>query len=332
MADENAPTATPEPLVRVVGLKKHFPLRSGFFSRRTAFVRAVDGVSLDIGASETVGLVGESGCGKSTFGRAILRLIEPTAGTVHFDGRDVVALGARELRRFRRHMQIIFQDPYSSLNPRMKVKDIVGEPVRIHGLASGRRAVDDEVVALLEKVGLGSSAMTRYPHEFSGGQRQRIGVARALAARPRFIVADEPLSALDVSIQAQIVNLLKDLQEELGLAYLFIAHDLKIVEYLSRRVAVMYLGKVVELASSQDLYKDPLHPYTRALLSAVPVPSPGAKRARILLAGDVPSPIRPPPGCSFHPRCSIAEKGLCDKEAPALRPISTGHVVACHKA
>jgi oligopeptide transport system ATP-binding protein len=329
MADD-APA--PPPLLRVANLTKHFPLRGGFLSRRTAFVRAVDGVSLDVAAGETVGLVGESGCGKSTFGRALLRLIEPTSGAVQFDGHDVLALGSRELRRFRRHMQIIFQDPYSSLNPRMKVKDIVGEPLRIHRLARGRKEIEEKVASLLQKVGLGTAAMSRYPHEFSGGQRQRIGVARALAVEPRLIVADEPLSALDVSIQAQIVNLLKDLQDELGLAFLFIAHDLKIVEYVSRRVAVMYLGKVVELASSDELYRDPRHPYTQALLSAVPVPMPGAKRSRILLPGDVPSPIRPPSGCAFHPRCPIVEKGLCDKVTPELRVISSGHLVSCHKA
>jgi oligopeptide/dipeptide ABC transporter ATP-binding protein len=320
------------PLVRIEGLVKHFPLRSGFFKRRTAFVKAVDGVSLDVGAGETVGLVGESGCGKSTFGRAVLRLIEPTAGRVTFDGQDVGGLQGGELRRFRRHMQIIFQDPYSSLNPRMKVKDIVGEPVRIHGLARGRRAVEERVASLLAKVGLGTNVMTRYPHEFSGGQRQRIGVARALAVEPKFIVADEPLSALDVSIQAQIVNLLQDLQQELGLAYLFIAHDLKMVEYLSKRVAVMYLGKVVELADAADLYRTPKHPYTQALLSAVPVPVPGGKRTRILLPGEPPSPIRPPEGCAFHPRCSIAEKGLCDQKTPELRVLAPGHRVSCHKA
>jgi oligopeptide transport system ATP-binding protein len=333
MAD-SAPAAerAPAPLVRVEGLVKYFPLRSGFFKRRTAYVKAVDGVSLDVEAGETVGLVGESGCGKSTFGRTVLRLIEPTAGRVSFGGQDIGRLGGGELRRFRRHMQIIFQDPYSSLNPRMKVKDIVGEPLRIHGLARGRRAIEERVAALLGKVGLGDSTMTRYPHEFSGGQRQRIGVARALAVEPKFIVADEPLSALDVSIQAQIVNLLQDLQQELGLAYLFIAHDLKMVEYLSRRVAVMYLGKVVELATSADLYRAPRHPYTQALLSAVPSPTPGSKRTRILLPGEPPSPIRPPAGCAFHPRCSIADKGLCDTKAPEMRLLAPGHRVSCHKA
>ena len=332
MPESATAAAAPAPLVRIEGLVKYFPLRSGFFKRRTAYVKAVDGVSLDVEAGETVGLVGESGCGKSTFGRTVLRLIEPTAGRVSFEGQDVGRLGAGELRRFRRHMQIIFQDPYSSLNPRMKVKDIVGEPLRIHGLARGRRAIEERVAALLGKVGLGTNAMTRYPHEFSGGQRQRIGVARALAVEPKFIVADEPLSALDVSIQAQIVNLLQDLQQELGLAYLFIAHDLKMVEYLSRRVAVMYLGKVVELATSADLYRAPKHPYTQALLSAVPSPTPGSKRTRILLPGEPPSPIRPPSGCSFHPRCSIAEKGLCDTKAPELRVLAPGHRVSCHKA
>lgn len=320
-------------MVRIENLSTHFSASRGPF-RPPGVVRAVDGVSLEVFAGETLGLVGESGCGKSTLGRSLLRLIEPTSGKIFFEGQDITKLSQRELRPLRRKMQIVFQDPFSSLDPRMTVRDTVAEALEIHGLAHGRVALDERVAALFAKVGLRPDQMNRYPHEFSGGQRQRVGIARALAVEPKFIVADEPISALDVSIQAQIVNLLKDLQEELGLAYLFIAHDLKVVEYLSHRVAVMYLGRVVELALARDLYDHPSHPYTRALLSAVPVPDPEHKRERQVLEGDVPSPLNPPSGCAFHPRCPIVQKGLCDVSAPplvALRARPT-HQVACFKA
>jgi oligopeptide transport system ATP-binding protein len=315
------------PLVEVRGLVKNYPVGGGLFAAKE-FVRAVRGVDLDVHRGETLGVVGESGCGKSTLGRCILRLIEPTAGTVRFEGTDLASLSAREMRRTRRFMQIIFQDPYSSLNPRMRVGTIVGEGLTIHGLASGpeRRR---RVVELLAKVGLHEDAYDRYPHEFSGGQRQRIGIARALAVEPRFIVADEPVSALDVSIQAQIVNLLQDLQQQLNLAYLFIAHDLRVVEHISHRVAIMYLGKIVELASSEEIYTSPRHPYTHALLSAVPMPKPRGKAQRVPLAGDVPSPITPPVGCAFHPRCPHAQD-VCRKDEPQLVSGRRGHAVACH--
>jgi oligopeptide transport system ATP-binding protein len=316
------------PLVEVRGLTKYFPVRGGLFRRSTQHVRAVDDVDLAIQPGETLGVVGESGCGKSTLGRLVLRLLEPTGGEVFFDGVDLQTLSAGGLRRKRREMQIIFQDPYGSLNPRMRVGSIVGEGIDIHGLARGdekRRMVTQ----VLERVGMRGDAVDRYPHEFSGGQRQRIGIARALAVKPRLIVADEPVSALDVSIQAQIVNLLQDLQQEFGLAYLFISHDLRVVEHISHRVAIMYLGKIVELAESVELYRNPRHPYTRALLSAVPTPDPKTKRQRIILPGDVPSPINPPPGCHFHPRCPYVED-RCRREPPALVAGKGGHAVACH--
>jgi oligopeptide transport system ATP-binding protein len=322
--------AKTRPLVRVENLAKFFPVRRGFFGR-ASFLRAVDGVSLHVKRGETLGLVGESGCGKSTLGRAILRLVEPTYGRVVYDGREVVPMKGEELRALRRKVQIIFQDPYSSLNPKMTVRDIVGEALRIHGLVRGAAEEEARVGELLEKVGLPKLAMQRYPHEFSGGQRQRIGIARALSVEPEFIVCDEPISALDVSIQAQIVNLLQDLQDEFGLSFLFISHDLKIVEYVSHRVAVMYLGKIVETAGSGDLFDKRYHPYTRALLSAIPVPDPGRRRLRMLLEGDVPSPLDPPSGCSFHPRCPRAVKGKCDQETPELGELvpGSGHRVAC---
>ena len=326
----NATPAPAGPLLRVEGLTKHFPLRGGFFGRARGAVRAVDGVSLILAQGETLGLVGESGSGKTTLGRLILRLIEPTAGSVHFAGDDVLALDRRGLRAKRREMQIIFQDPYASLNPRMQVGDIVGEALVIHKIASGRER-RERVVELLRTVGLGPEALNRYAHEFSGGQRQRIGIARALAVVPRFIVADEPVSALDVSIQAQILNLLLDLQERFGLTYLFISHDLRVVEHVSDRVAVMYLGKIVELAPRESLYKRPLHPYTQALLSAIPLPDPRRRKQRIILEGDVPSPIHPPPGCGFHTRCPYAQ-ARCREEAPAWREIFPEHFAACHYA
>ncbi len=319
------------PLVETVDLRTWFDVQRGMFSKR-ATVKAVDGVSISVAAGETLGLVGESGCGKSTLGRTVLRLIEPTGGDIRFEGRDITRLSQSALRPLRRRMQMIFQDPYASLDPRMRVRDIVGEALDIHGLASSPSEREAKVEALLKRVGLRPDHGPRYPHEFSGGQRQRVGIARALAVEPRFIVADEPISALDVSIQAQIVNLLKDLQEELGLAYLFVAHDLKVVEYVSRRVAVMYLGRVVETAPSGSLYGDARHPYTKALLSAAPIPDPEKKRVRIVLQGDVPSPMNPPSGCAFHPRCPIAQKGLCDAESPTLREMGPGHLVACHLA
>jgi oligopeptide/dipeptide ABC transporter ATP-binding protein len=309
-------------LLRVHALVKHFPVEGS-----DDVVRAVDGVSFDIFAGETLGLVGESGCGKSTVGRCLLRLIEPTAGHVYFEGRDVLALSKRELREIRREMQIIFQDPYASLNPRMKIGDIVAEPLIIHnqGTKSERR---DRVANLLRRVGLDPDYMNRYAHEFSGGQRQRIGVARTLALNPKLIVADEPVSALDVSVQAQVVNLLQDLQEEFKLTYLFISHGLAVVEHISTRVAVMYLGRIVEIAGAAELYAQPLHPYTQALLSAIPVPDPTQKRKRIILQGDVPTPINPPSGCRFRTRCPLAIEE-CAHIDPELREVAPGHQVAC---
>jgi oligopeptide transport system ATP-binding protein len=324
------PPGQRRPIVQAERLTKYFTVRRGLL-QRARFVRAVDGVSFYVRKGETFGLVGESGCGKTTLGRTLVRLLEPTYGRILFDERDIAPLSERELRPLRRRMQIIFQDPYSSLNPRMTVRAIVGEALTIHGLVSSRSEEEARVEALLKRVGLRAEAMHRYPHEFSGGQRQRIGIARALAVEPEFIVCDEPLSALDVSIQAQVVNLLLDLQEEYELSFLFISHDLKIVEYMSHRVAVMYLGKIVEVGPAPSLFAKRHHPYTRALLSAVPVPDPARRRLRILLEGDVPSPIDPPAGCSFHPRCPRARPGKCDVETPHLEELEKGsrHRVAC---
>jgi oligopeptide transport system ATP-binding protein len=315
-------------LLRVKNLKKYFPIRGGLFSREVARVHAVDDVTFDLVKGETLGLVGESGCGKSTTGRCILRLIEPTAGEVWFDDKNVTTLDKRSLRHLRRDMQIIFQDPYASLNPRMTVGSIIGEALVIHKLAKSKREREERVVHLLETVGLNADHLRRYPHEFSGGQRQRIGIARALAVSPKLIVADEPVSALDVSIQAQVINLLEDLQKQFNLTYLFIAHDLSVVEHISTRVAVMYLGKIVEIAPAKELYTNPKHPYTEALLSAVPIPDPAVKRKRILLEGDVPSPIKPPSGCRFHTRCPVRIPS-CSENEQILKEISPGHWVAC---
>ncbi len=319
-------------LLKVQDLVKRFPIRGGLLSRTVGQVHAVDGVSFELPAGETLGLVGESGCGKSTTGRCILRLIEPTSGQVWFEGKSVTDAGKDELRALARDMQIIFQDPFASLNPRMTVSAIIGEALTIHKLTRTRADYDARIVQLLETVGLSADHMRRYPHEFSGGQRQRIGIARALAVNPKLIICDEAVSALDVSIQAQVINLLEDLQSQLGLTYIFIAHDLSVVEHISQRVAVMYLGRIVEIASAKDLYTRPQHPYTEALLSAVPIPDPTVKRKRILLQGDVPSPINPPPGCHFHTRCPLAQE-RCRHEIPVLKAVDAsgaGHAVACH--
>jgi oligopeptide transport system ATP-binding protein len=321
---------TGAPLLKVRDLVKRFPLKGGFFKRTLEEVHAVDGVSFDIAPGETLGLVGESGSGKSTTGRCVLRLVEPTSGEVWFDGKNVLEQDRAQMRALARQMQIVFQDPYASLDPRMTVGAIVGEALAIHKLAKDARSATARVVELLELVGLHADHLRRYPHEFSGGQRQRIGIARALAVNPRLIVCDEPVSALDVSVQAQVINLLQDLRERLGLTYLFIAHDLSVVEHFSDRVAVMYLGRIAEVAPARELYARPLHPYTEALLSAVPVPDPQVQRKRIMLKGDIPSPIRPPGGCRFHTRCPIAQFPLCSTEVPQLKEVGPGHVVACH--
>ncbi len=320
----------PETLLKVQDLKMHFPIYRGVFQRQVGAVHAVDGISFDVFRGETLGLVGESGCGKSTTGRTILQLYKPTAGDIFFEDVNLAKLKGEEMRAMRRKMQMIFQDPYASLNPRMTVGEIVGEPLIVHNVAAGKE-VHDRVAHLLELVGLNPSFATRYPHEFSGGQRQRVGVARALALQPSFIICDEPISALDVSIQAQVVNLLEELQEQFNLTYLFIAHDLSMVRHISKRVAVMYLGVVVELADRDELYRQPLHPYTQALLSAVPIPDPvaDANRKRVILEGDVPSPVNPPSGCRFRTRCPIAEK-ICAEQRPEFREVQPGHLVACH--
>ena len=323
---------TDEAIVMAEGLSKSFRGPHRGFGQGRAELRAVDQVSLHVLPGETLGLVGESGCGKSTLGRLLLRLYEPSAGRIHFESRDITRLSQAELRPLRRHMQIIFQDPYSSLNPRMTVQAALTEALRVHQLVDSRSQAEQRVAELLDRVGLRPEQMRRYPHEFSGGQRQRVGIARALAVSPKFIVADEPISALDVSIQAQIVNLLRDLQDELGLSYLFIAHDLHVVEYISHRVGVMYLGRVVELAEAEKIYLHPRHPYTQALLSAAPSPDPARRKKRLVLEGDVPSPLNPPSGCTFHPRCPIVEKGLCDRQIPELRTLADGHQIACHLA
>jgi peptide/nickel transport system ATP-binding protein/oligopeptide transport system ATP-binding protein len=322
--------AAGEPLLRARGVTKYFPIRRGILQRTVGKVQAVDGVDLDVLPGETVGLVGESGCGKSTLGRTLLRLVEPTSGEILFDGRDVAKLRGRALKAMRRDMQIIFQDPVGSLDPRMTVRDIVGEGLAIHGLGRGRQRAD-KVKEILQRVGLRPEAAGRYPHEFSGGQRQRIGIARALVLQPKFVVADEPVSALDVSIQSQVLNLLVELKREFNLTYLFVAHNLAVVGYISDRIAVMYLGKVVELAAAADLYRRPLHPYTMALLSAIPEPRPGARHQRIVLKGDVPSPINPPSGCRFRTRCPIAQD-ICAEQEPPLEMKPEGHLAACHFA
>jgi oligopeptide transport system ATP-binding protein len=319
-------------LLEVKDLKVHFPVQHSLFARTREYLRAVDGVSFNVAPGETVGLVGESGCGKTTLGRAILRLVEPTSGGIVLEGEDLTAMGQRELRARRRKLQMVFQDPYGSLNPRFTIEDAIGEALEIHGLADGAIARRKRIVELLEAVGLNRDHATRYPHEFSGGQRQRIGIARALAVEPKLIVCDEPVSALDVSVQAQIINLLQDLQQQRGIAYLFIAHDLAIVEHISQRILVMYLGKIVESAGAKTLIAAPKHPYTQALISAVPVVDPESKRQRIVLSGDAPSPINPPPGCPFHTRCPIAELPRCQNDPPPLRGIAPGHHTACHFA
>ncbi len=327
---KNGSKAFGEVLLDVQDLVKHFPVRQGVLQRVAAWVKAVDGVSFEIREGETFGLVGESGCGKTTVGRSILRLIEPTAGRVYFEGQDVTELGNKELKALRKDMQIIFQDPFSSLDPRMPIGGSIAEGLNVQGI-KGREA-DEIVRSVLADVGLHAAHARRYPHEFSGGQRQRIGIARALALRPKLIICDEPVSALDVSIQSQVLNLLNDIQKEYGLTYLFIAHNLSVVEHISDRVGVMYLGKMVEVADREELFRNPLHPYTKALISAIPVPDPDLKRERVILEGDVPSPLNPPSGCNFHPRCPIAVE-MCSREDPVLRNVGTPereHLVSCH--
>lgn len=316
-----------QPLLEVKQLKKYFPIKKKLFSKEQQYVKAVDGVSFHIDKGETFGLVGESGCGKSTTGRMLMRLMEPTEGQIFFQGQETTYLREDEIRPLRKQFQMVFQDPYASLNPRMKVKDIVGEPLIVHDMAQQKRR--ERIHELLEIVGLDPYHAERYPHEFSGGQRQRMGIARALAVNPQLIIADEPVSALDVSIQSQILNLLKDLQKKFGLTYLFIAHDLSVVEHISHRVGVMYLGRMVELAGRDALYAKPLHPYTKALISAVPIPDPRVKRERILLKGDIPSPANPPSGCTFHTRCPYATD-ICKQTVPAFREVEEQHFVACH--
>ncbi len=316
------------PVLEVNDLKKHFPVKRGLLRRTVGHVYAVDGISFTIGEGETLGLVGESGCGKTTAGRAVLRLIEPSAGSIKVEGREITGLSKAEMRPYRRQMQIVFQDPFSSLNPRMTAGDIVGEPLLVHGVASTRER-NEQVAAIFDRVGLRAAQMSNYPHQFSGGQRQRIGIARALALGPKLIVGDEPVSALDVSIQAQVINLLQDLQRERRLSYLFISHNLAVVEHISHRIAVMYLGRIVEYADTKTIFKNPQHPYTEALMSAVPVPDPAVKRQKRVLQGDVPSPVNPPSGCHFHTRCPYAV-ARCKVEVPLLREIAPGHHVSCH--
>ena len=324
-----AATGEDTALLKVTGLKTHFPIRKGVLAHVTGQVYAVDGVSFEIKRGETFGLVGESGCGKTTVGKSVLRLIEPTEGTIEFEGRDITRIAKEEMRRLRQRMQIIYQDPYSSLNPRMKAADIVGEPLKVHKIVSGG-ALRERVEALFERVGLRPEQLDNYPHQFSGGQRQRIGIARALALGPSLIIGDEPVSALDVSIQAQVINLLMDLQEDYELSYLFIAHDLAVVEHISQRIGVMYLGRIVELTDKRTLFANPLHPYSEALLSAAPIPDPGVTReGRVILTGDVPSPIDPPEGCHFHARCPYATE-RCRMESPSLEVVEPDHWVSCH--